>query len=136
MIGAVDLDPVVQVGLEHLTRSVYRHVKVLGLVHRRRRFYGLQLQPKALNNRRSHARAAAVHLFKHLRHHGYRWDSAHIRSWLLSRGWKRADAETVAEYARGVLAGERYHTSPDPWGRHAIQCWLEEASLRCLDGGG
>jgi hypothetical protein len=33
----------------------------------------------------------------------------------------------LAGYARGVEEGVRYHTTPDPFGRHAYGHWREAA---------
>ena len=47
----------------------------------------------------------------------------------LAHGWTADDAQQLGDYAEGVLAGTRYHTMPDPWGRHAINYWREEAAM-------
>jgi hypothetical protein len=73
------------------------------------------------------ARAGAVHLFKHLKHHGYTWNPADVQSWALGHGFAAADAEKLAAYAQGVQDGTRYHTAPDPFGRWAIQYWRQDA---------
>lgn len=73
------------------------------------------------------ARAAAVHLFKHLKHHGYTWNPADVHAWALSHDFAASDAEKLAAYAQGVQDGIRYHTQPDPFGRHAIFAWRQEA---------
>jgi hypothetical protein len=73
------------------------------------------------------ARAGAVHLFKHLKHHGYTWNPADVHAWALSHGFVASDAEKLAVCAQGVQDGTRYHTQPDPFGRHAIFAWRREA---------
>jgi hypothetical protein len=73
------------------------------------------------------ARAGAVHLFKHLKHHGYTWNPADVHAWALSHGFAASDAEKLAAYAQGVQDGTRYHTQPDPFGGHAIFAWRQEA---------
>ena len=73
------------------------------------------------------ARAGAIHLFKHLKHHGYTWNPADVHAWALSHGFTVTDAEKLAAYAQGVQDGIRYHTAPDPFGRRAIFDWRQGA---------
>jgi hypothetical protein len=74
------------------------------------------------------ARAGVIHAFKHLKYNGCDFDPAELGVWALAHGWTAADAQQLGDYAEGVLAGTRYHTMPDPWGRHAINYWREEAT--------
>ena len=104
------LDPVVEAALADLTNFVFRDDPRNGEV---------------LNEHNS--RAAAVHLFKHLKHHGHRWGSEPVRVWAWNHGRSAPDAEMLAGYARGVEEGVRYHTTPDPFGRHAYGDWREAA---------
>jgi hypothetical protein len=76
------------------------------------------------------ARSGAIHIFKHLKHHGYGWEPEVIREWAVVNGFAIEDARQLAEYAGGVQAGIRYHTFPDPFGRHAIIGWREAAESR------
>lgn len=73
------------------------------------------------------ARSAAIHAFKHLKYNHYHFDPAEIRAWALAHGWTADDAQQLGDYADGVLAGTRYHTRSDPWGR-SINHWREEAA--------
>jgi hypothetical protein len=150
-------DPVVEVAMEHLTAWVYPRRrstdyaplvlvvalgKLMALVLPGNRYTGrqrhdlrhylqeqrrLRLQ-KGLSNP-SH-RAGAIHAFKHLKYNGCHFDAAELRVWALAHGWTADDAQQLGDYAEGVLVGTRYHTPPDPWGRHAINRWREEAARR------
>jgi hypothetical protein len=71
------------------------------------------------------ARSAAIHLFKNLKFHGYRYDPYELRAWATAHGWKASDVLELGAYAEGVLAGTRYHTVPDPFGQRAIDGWRE-----------
>lgn len=73
------------------------------------------------------ARSGAIHIFKHLKHHGYSWEPEYIHAWATTNGFPAQDARLLAEYAEGVKSGTRYHTAPDPFGRHAISYWRENA---------
>jgi hypothetical protein len=66
-------------------------------------------------------------MFKHLKYHGYRFDPADVRAWATANGWTINDVQQLGEYAAGILAGVRYHTAPDPFGRHAINYWRADA---------
>jgi hypothetical protein len=114
------LDPVVEEALKDLQRFVYR----------RRRIYNLRLERRDKSMKDPGARAGAVHIFKHLRHHGYSFPPELVRTWALGHGWKPDDADALSEYAAGVAGGTRYHTQPDPFGRHAIIRWRESALQR------
>ena len=105
------LDPVVEAALADLTDFVFRNDPREG---------------EALNEHNS--QAGAVHLFKHLKYRGHRWGSEAVRVWALNHGWSAPDAEVLADYARGVEQGVRYHTTPDPFGRHAYRYWREAAN--------
>jgi hypothetical protein len=107
------LDRVVEAALQDLTTFVYRD--------RLREAQGLD-DPAS--------RAGAIHLFKHLKHHGYAWDDEVVGLWAEAHAWTTADGATLAEYARGVREGVRYHTRPDPFGPHAIHRWRETAAER------
>jgi hypothetical protein len=74
------------------------------------------------------SRAAVVHTFKHLNHHGYDLPPNQLRDWALAHGWKAEDADELHDYAVGVQAGIRYHTSPDPVGMHTIHQWRKVAA--------
>jgi hypothetical protein len=74
------------------------------------------------------ARAGVIHAFKHLKYNGCHFDPAELGVRALAHGWTADDAQQLGDYAEGVLAGTRYHTMPDPWGRHAINYWREEAT--------
>ena len=104
------LDPVVEAALGDLTDFVFRDA------------------PRAGDALEEHSsRAGAVHLFKHLKHYGHRWDSDSVQAWALEHNWPESDAHTLADYARSVEEGVRYHTTPDPFGRHAYLHWREQS---------
>jgi len=111
------LDAVVVAALENLTSFVFR----------RRRIFSLRLEKRSKSMADPGARAGAVHLFKHLKHHGYSFDPVAVALWAEAHGWKVDDADESRNYAAGVLAGTRYHTHPDPFGRTAIDRWCAEA---------
>jgi hypothetical protein len=50
------------------------------------------------------ARAAAIHTFKHLKHHGYAFEPDLAHSWAIVHRWKPNDAQQLSEYAAGVSA--------------------------------
>ena len=50
-----------------------------------------------------------------------------VQSWALGHGFAATNAEKLAAYAQGVQDGTRYHTDPDPFGRHAINYWRQDA---------
>lgn len=79
-------------------------------------------------SKESSCRGAAIHTFKHLKHHRYDFPPDEVWAWALVHGWKAADAAELRDFAEGVLAGKRYHTSPDPFGMHAIHQWREDAA--------
>ena len=111
--GVPILDPVVVKALENLTSFVFRS----------RRFSGLRLEKRSKSLADPGARAGAVHTFKHLKHHGYSYEPTAVALWATIHGWKADDADELSTYAAGVLAGERYHTHPDPFGMTAIDRW-------------
>jgi hypothetical protein len=111
------VDPVVEQALENLTSFVYRH----------RRIYSLRLEKRSRSMADPSARAAAVHTFKHLKHHGYTYDPKSVATWASAHGWRVGDVDELRGYATGVLAGQRYHTHPDPFGRAAIDRWRAAA---------
>lgn len=122
------LDPVVVEAMKQLTAWTYRrdlrHVVLgsppfIGMFRRRRQ------RSKGLNDPSS--RSAAIHIFKNLKYHGYRYDPPELRAWATAHGWKAADVLELGAYAEGVLAGIRYHTVPPPFGQGAIHGWREAA---------
>ena len=76
----------------------------------------------------SSSRAAVIHTFMHLIHHGRSLEPAELRAWALSNWWPPHDADLMRDYAQGVLAGLRYHTDPDPFGPPAFKRWMESAN--------
>lgn len=115
--GGPTLDPVVEAAMNDLTSFVYR----------RRRVYSLKLEDREKSMKDPSARAGAIHMFKHLKHHGYTFQPDDLRGWAMAHGWSARDAQELSEYAGGVLTGTRYHTHPDPFGRLAIERWREAA---------
>jgi hypothetical protein len=114
------LDPVVVKALENLTAFVFRP----------RRFSGLRLEKRSKSLADPGARAGAVHTFKHLKHHGHSYEPTTVALWAKAHGWKAHDADELSTYAAGVLAGERYHTYPDPFGMTAIDGWRADPQAR------
>ena len=102
------LDPVVQVALGHLTDFLY----------------GDAAHHDAVNH---NVHTGTVHLFKHLKYHGHHWDFASVQVWALDHDWPQSDAQELSDLAGGVQEGVRYHTAPDPFGRHAYDHWREES---------
>jgi hypothetical protein len=117
-----DLDPVVQAAMTHLTSWVYPPLRE----RMRRRVGGQGKWERNLKNPTS--RAATIHTCKHLKHHGYNFQPDQLRDWALAHGWGRDDAKELHDYAEGVLAGTRYHTSPDRFGMLVIHQWREDAA--------
>ena len=83
-----DLDPVVIEGLKEIQSLVYRRRRILEPLEQRHR-----------NLTDPRARAAAVHLFTHLKHHGYTWQPGGVRDWARAHGWPAADVEVLGDYA-------------------------------------
>lgn len=121
-VEAAALDPVLEAGLEELHFFVYRRHRWLE-----------SRPPKTLDD--PSVCAGAIHLFKHLKHHGYTWEPDVIRSWATEHGWKHTDALKLSEYSKGVLSGQRYHTRPDPFGRTTIERWRAEAHRKLNERG-
>ncbi len=109
----ISLDPVLVAALTELGQ----------LANGRRHIVGLRLKARARTLDDPSARAGAIHIFKHLKHHGYSWEPDAIRTWAEANGWSEQDASLLASYARGVQSGDWYYTRPDPFGRNAIERW-------------
>jgi hypothetical protein len=136
-VQAPQLDPVVQEALKDITSWTYPRKRLfprqaplalrrlLAPYLRKRGIY--QGGPAPIKPQRSlndpSAKAAAIHGFKHLKHHGYAFEPDLVRSWALNHRWQPNDADQLSEYASGVLNGKRYHSGPDPMGRQAIDRW-------------
>ena len=116
--SAPRLDPVVVAALNDLQEFTYRRRQLWEMGR------GVKRE-KSLHD--PSARAGAIHLFKHLKHHRYHWEPEAVQAWATASGWSAQDAQRLGEYAAGVLAGTRYHTVPDPFGEQAIDHWREEA---------
>lgn len=86
----------------------------------------VDVHEKGLEDRSN--RAAAIHTFKHLRHHGYTFPLDDLQARTLAHGWPTDDAQQLSECANRVLTGMRYHTAPNPFGVTAINQWREEAT--------
>ena len=112
------LDPVVEQALKHLTAFVFR----------RRRIHNLRLERREKSLADPSARAGAIHIFKHLKHHGYQLRPDEIRAWASLHGWSTHDAQVLGDYAEGIAAGRRYHTLPDPFGMDAIEDWRADVA--------
>ena len=128
--GQVDspqLDPVVVEAMKQLTAWTYRrdlrHLVLGGppFVGKLRR----KEQKQGLND--PSARSAAIHIFKNLKYHGYRYDPSELQAWAMAHGWKPSDILELGTYAEGVLAGTRYHTVPPPFGQGTIFAWRRAA---------
>jgi hypothetical protein len=121
-VRSSELDPVVQAAMTNLTSCVYPPLRE----RMRRLAYGQGRWDRSLKNASN--RAAAIHTCKHLKHHGYDSPPDQLRDWALAHGWRAEDADELHDYAAGVRAGTRYHTSPDPVGRQAIPHWRKTAA--------
>jgi hypothetical protein len=135
------LDPVVQEALKDVTsrthprrqflprRAPLALRKLLAPYLTRRGIF--QGGPAPMERERSlndpSARAAAIHTFEHLKHHGYAFEPDLVHSWAVIHRWKTDDALQLSEYASGVLSGKPYHSAPDPIGRQAIDRWRSQA---------
>ncbi|MGO8873523.1 MAG: hypothetical protein ACLQPH_19380 [Acidimicrobiales bacterium] len=111
-------EPVVQEAMRELTSWVYRTAK-LQLNH---------LRGHRMDLTDPSSRSAAIHTFKHLKHHGHDFDPVELRAWASGNGWAFEDAQALGDYAAGVLAGAHYHTVPDPFGNQAIERWRAAAT--------
>lgn len=120
------LHPVVEAALVDLTEFVFG----AGLLRRLTR----TLFPLRRSVTARTAEAGEVHVFNHLRHWGYLFPASTVESWARSHGWSQGEARQLAAYAAGVAAGTRYHTAPDPFGRHAIDRWRSTAGERSEEG--
>jgi hypothetical protein len=122
------LDPVVVEAMKDLTTWTY-HRDLRHLAFGNPPFIGMfrrwKQRNEGLNDPSS--RSAAIHIFKNLKHHGYRYDPHELRAWATVHGWKDSDVLELGAYAEGVLAGTRYHTVPDPFGQGAINGWRDAA---------
>jgi len=112
------LDPVVEQALKHLISYIFR----------RRGFWGFRFERRDKTLKNPDNRAGAIHIFKHLKHHGHEWDPDLVRAWAIAHTWPQHDADELRVYADGVQSGIRYHTYPDPFGMDAIDQWREEAA--------
>ena len=114
---AASLDQVVAAALIELRSFTYR----------RRRIFGLRLEKRDKSLFDEDARSGAIHIFKHMKFHGYPYTPDAVHSWAVANGWRTLDAYQLADYAEGILAGKRYHTAPDPFGMYAIERWRQQA---------
>jgi hypothetical protein len=139
--NAVRLDPVLVEALKDLRSFTYRRRRLQstapvlsglpgpppGVLDVVKALAHLRIEDRERSLDDPGARSGAIHLFKHLKHHGYTWNQADIHAWALTHGFTAEDARRVSEYAEGVQAGTRYHTAPDPFGKRAIVYWQEDA---------
>jgi hypothetical protein len=116
----VTLDPIIDAALHELTAWVFRS----------RRIYNLRLEKREKSLIDSGARDAAIHVFKHLKHHGYALEPREIRVWAIRHRWPSGEAQLLSDYAAGVEAGVRYHTGADPFGPWAFDEWRKAAHRR------
>lgn len=121
-VSTSGLDPVVQAAMTNLTSWVYPPLRE----RTRRRVFGQGRWERNLKNPSN--RAAVIHTCKHLKYHGFDFPPDQLRDWALAHGWRDEDADELHDYATGVRDGTRYHTSPDPVGRHAIHQWRKAAA--------
>jgi hypothetical protein len=137
------LDPVIVEALKQLRSLTYRRRRLISAASPRVMTSRLSqaaevvwlLAHARIENRKKSlsdpaARSGAIHIFKHLKHHGYAWNPEHVHAWAITHGFTAQDAQRLAEYAEGVQAGTRYHTQPDPFGRHAIVYWRQQGAER------
>jgi hypothetical protein len=116
------MDPVVQAAMIDLKSWVYPPLRE----RLRRYLHGQGRWERNLQNPSN--RAATVHACKHLKYHGHDFQPDQLRDWAMAHGWKGDDADELHDDAEGVLAGRRYHTRSDPFGRAAIKRWREDAA--------
>lgn len=110
-------DPVVLAAMHDVTTWVFRpHQRQLGRWRK---------PPQGMADASS--RAAVIHAFMHLIHHGRTFDPAELRAWAIANGWPSDDADIMRDYAQGVLAGLRYHSAPPPFGPPAFDRWQASA---------
>jgi len=104
------LDPVVEEALKRLRSFTYRRRRLISTAkpsQRRARSpftrptaldvvrHVAHLRPeerdKSLND--PGARSGAVHIFKHLKHHGYSWEPEDIHAWAIANGFTAQDSQ-------------------------------------------
>ena len=100
----VTLDPIIDAALHELTAWVFRS----------RRIYNLRLEKREKSLIDSRARDAAIHVFKHLKHHGYALEPREIRAWATRHRWPSGEAQLLSDYAVGVEAGVLITRVPIP----------------------
>jgi hypothetical protein len=120
---AGELEPVVEIALEWVSRFMFRPRKIYNLRRERREFH--LTDPSA--------RSAAIKVFKDLKHHGVPFSPHLVERWARAHGWDESDALLLRDYAAGVAAGATYHADPDPFGR-AYDYWVQEAKQRSQRG--
>ena len=108
----------VNAALSDLTRYVY-DCHVSSFLHPRQ-----FATHNHLNDPMGGGRAAAIGLFKHLKHFEVEWVPHDVERWAGHHGWLDNDRELLLEYAVGVQAGQRFHTMPQPWTRPQVESWL------------
>ena len=82
-----------------------------------------------LNDPKGGGRAAAIGLFKHLKHFKVEWVPHEVDLWAGRVGWLDSDRALLLEFAVGVQAGKRFHTMPQPWSRPRVESWLAGVPL-------
>ena len=103
-------------------------VDVTRFVYRNRNLTGPQwLRFRKVDLKDPSSRAGAIHALKHLKYNNYMFDPHELSQWASSHGWKTVDVTELVSYAAGVLAGQRYHPFPDPFGRQVIDRWRSAA---------
>jgi hypothetical protein len=108
----------VSAALSDLTRYVY-DCHVSSFLHPRQ-----FATHNHLNDPMGGGRAAAIGLFKHLKHFAVEWLPLEVERWAGQHGWLENDRELLREFAVGVQAGTRFHTMPQPWARPQVESWL------------
>lgn len=103
-------DPVVEAALKTLTRSVNLST---GLGH-------------------PSDRDSAIWLFRKLKQAKITYNPMEIKGWLVRHGWMAEYANDVKEVAEKIQHGKRLrtHSKVEPWVKHIVDLWREEASKR------
>ena len=77
-------------------------------------------------------RDAAIWLFRKLKQANIKYSPIEIKGWLVRHGWRSEYANDVKEVAAKILSGKRLrtHSRGEPWVKHIVEIWREEASKR------
>jgi hypothetical protein len=109
----LNIDPILEVALESLTRRVNLSTGVTN----------------------QSDRDAAISLFRILYEDGIPFDPENVRKWLVTIGrWNPKDADEVQKIASGVIAGKQFRVKIFGWNNNILESWKERAKNKM--GGG